>query len=113
MTVVLWESKQDEPGVLVFTLCAQLAVQMKETSSSGTLEVYMKLLWNSLPLAYKYEISLVWSGVDLVGNKVILPSSEASVLILKQCHLLKLTDTKGPTYWGTCSVFWESHKDSS
>lgn len=60
----------------------------------------MKLLWNSLSLAYKYEISLVWSEVDLVGNKVILPSNEASVLIRKQCHLLKLTDTKGPTYWG-------------
>ena len=35
-----------------------------------------------------------------MGNQVILLSSEASVLILRQCHLLQLTDTKGPTYWG-------------
>lgn len=33
VTVVPWESKQDEPGALVFTFCGQIAVQMKEASS--------------------------------------------------------------------------------
>lgn len=47
------------------------------------------------------------SGVDYVGNKAILPSSEVSVLSMKQYLLHKFPDTKAPH-----TGFWESRKDS-
>lgn len=74
MTVVPRESKQDEPGVLVATLCDQLAVPIKEGGYGGLLNFYRKLPWNRVCLLYtsmRFPFCGRWLGVDHVGSKVI------------------------------------------
>lgn len=79
MTVVPRVSKQDELGVLVAILC-DLGIEFVSCAQA----------WDFFSVVGSWELTML-------VTKLFLPSSEVSVLIMKQCHLLKFPDTKGPT----------------